>query len=659
MCGIAGLVNFRPEENKQSLIRRMLGQMRHRGPDAAGLFVDGPVGLGHTRLSIIDLNSGNQPICNEDQTVWVTFNGEIFNYPELQKDLKAKGHQFYTKSDTEVLVHLYEEYGCRLFQFLNGQFAFALWDKKRQTLLLGRDRMGIRPLFYSCNANQRLVFGSEIKALLADPAVPRQLDPQSLGDIFTCWTSLGSKSVFEDIFQIPPGCYALFSKEKFSIEPYWTLSFDSEPDKKQTLEQWTGELSDLLLDATRIRLRADVPVGAYLSGGLDSTFISAMIKKKFNNRLSTFSIGFADKRFDETLYQKTAVESLQTDHKLIQCTHEDIGRIFPEVIYHAETPLLRTGPAPLYLLSGLVRRSDFKVVLTGEGADEIFAGYNIFKEDKVRRFWAKHPDSKLRPRLLEKLYPYIFSQGNSKNQRFIEQFFKKDLKATDSPVYSHLLRWQNTHQLHSFFSKPLRAATNTLEQFNTRACAALPPKFFSFEPLSRAQYIESTLFLPNYLLSSQGDRMAMANSIEGRFPFLDHRVVELAGRIPVKMRLNGLEEKFILKQAAKNFIPDQLVKRPKQPYRAPTSQCFFSKSGPDYVAQLLSEKAISQTGYFNPKRVAGLVSKCRKQGGDLLSERENMAMVGILSTQLWDHFFVSDFSAKPAYEENEIQLFSL
>jgi asparagine synthase (glutamine-hydrolysing) len=305
-----------------------------------------------------------------------------------------------------------------------------------------------------------------------------------------------------------------------------------------------------------------------------------------------------------------------------------------------------------------VRDNKFKVVLTGEGADEIFAGYNIFKEDRVRRFWARNPESKLRPELLKKLYPYIFSQQNGKAQALIKGFFKKGLSDVDSPVYSHMLRWQNTAQLMNFFSADTKNKTENFDQFAERYISMLPSNFSSGHPLNRAQYTEINIFLSNYLLSSQGDRMAMANSVEGRYPFLDHRVVEFAFKVPPRFRLNGLEEKFILKQAAKSIIPRELIERSKQPYRAPISRCFLGDTPPDYVEELLSEKAIRQSGYFDAAKVARLINKCRLQKGNLQSERENMALVGILSTQLVDHMFIRNFPAYPIQEPENVKIYS-
>lgn len=656
MCGIAGIIDFKNPEDSLALLRRMLGIIRHRGPDAFGMYMDETAGLASTRLSIIDLNTGDQPIHNEDKTVWVVLNGEIFNYPELRAPLIAKGHQFYTKSDTEVLVHLYEDAGPRMLEKLNGQFALAIWDVKKQNLLLGRDRMGIRPLFYHLDKGP-LAFASEIKALFVDPHIRRRMNIQTLGDIFTCWAPLGSETAFDGIFQIPPGHYAVYSKDGMKCSPYWSLAFHETGPWDRPVSDWMEELTELLLDATRIRLRADVPVGAYLSGGLDSTLITTLVKRNFNNKLCTFSVGFSDNRFDEAVFQRRAVESLQTNHKSIRCTENGIGSVFRDVVWHAETPLLRTGPAPLFMLSGLVRDQNFKVVLTGEGADELFAGYNIFKEDKVRRFWARRPDSTLRPRLLERLYPYVFSQGNGKGKVFLTQFFKKGLQEVDSPVYSHLLRWENTAQLKSFFRQELQQEMGGLDDFVERFVASVPKEFAEWGSISKAQYTEMSIFLTNYLLSSQGDRVAMGHSVEGRFPYLDHRVVEFAARVPARYRMNGLKEKFLLKKIAGGLIPPELIERPKQPYRAPISRCFVGPSAPEYANDLLSEKVIKEKGYFDAKKVSRLLDKCRRRAGELLSERENMAVVGILSTQLLDELFLQNFPPSPIKEPEDVTIY--
>ncbi len=659
MCGIAGIINFTSHEDKERLLRDMVGLLGHRGPDAAGMLLGGATGLAQARLSIIDLEGGDQPMCNEDRTVWVVFNGEIFNYPELRSRLISKGHKFSTTSDTEVLVHLYEDLGPDLVSELNGQFAFAIWDASRQRVCLGRDRMGIRPLFYTVQGG-RLAFASEIKALFADPSLHRRLDLQTLSDVFTCWSPEGETTPFEGVSQLPPAHVATFDQSGLSKHAYWQVPF-LEPglalaESDRILEDWVGEFTELLTDAARIRLRADVPVGAYLSGGIDSTFISSLVCTNFNNELRTFSVCFSDATFDETPYQQQALSRLGIRHESICCTANDIGEIFPDVVWHTETPILRTAPAPLQMLSGLVRDNGFKVVLTGEGADEMFAGYNIFKEDRIRRFWARNPESQIRPGLLKRLYPYIFNQENERAAHFTKVFFKRGLTDTNNPVYSHLLRWSNTSQLSSFFSEQVSQCSSGLDAFVGRIAGQLPQGFMDLSSLSRAQYLEISLFLSNYLLSSQGDRMAMANSVEGRYPFLDHRVVEFAARVPPRYRLNGLKEKFILKKAAKGLLPDELITRAKQPYRAPISSCFFGDGAPDYVDELLSEEAIRKSGTFDPGKVSRLVDKCRKQQANLTSERENMAVVGILSTQLLDHQFIQNSPAERSVPRDDIKV---
>ena len=664
MCGIAGIIDFSGRKPDEAMLRRMLGLIRHRGPDAFGIYMDDIAGLAFTRLSIIDLHGGDQPIHNEDQTLWIVCNGEAFNYIELRPDLEVRGHKFYTNTDTEVLLHLYEEKGPEMLNDLNGQFAMAIWDKNRKELFLARDRMGIRPLFYT-KVGTRIIFASEIKAIFADLAIPRTLDPVTLSDIFTCWSPFGDKTAFEGIQQLMPGHYALIGADGMKTRQYWKLTFEHNTNSDRPLHEWKEELKGLLQDACRIRLRADVPVGSYLSGGLDSTYTTSIVKKIFNNHLCTFSVSFADSRFDEAFFQAKAVQALGTDHKMIHCTDVDIGKDFPDVLWYTETPLLRTAPVPLFQLSKLVRENNYKVVLTGEGSDEIFAGYDIFKEDRIRRFWSRQPSSSVRPRLLQRLYPDIFQQSDARARAFLEGFFRKNLSFVDSPGYSHMIRWNNTALLQGFFSSTLLSTlsgsshptTQRPNDFFDRFAASLPPDFMAWNPLSRAQYTESTIFLTNYLLSSQGDRMAMAHAVEGRFPFLDYRVVEFATRVPPTYRLMGLKEKFILREAAQDVIPPELANRPKHPYRAPISKCFFGDQHLQYVDDLLSESSLKEKGYFHPEKVAKLVAKVRRQDGQLLSERENMGLIGILSTQLLDEMFIKNFPYRPIIEPEKVKVY--
>jgi len=633
----------------EAALRQMLAMIRHRGPDQFGIYLDERVGLGNARLSIIDLSSGQQPISNEDGTLWIVFNGEIFNHVELRPELEARGHCFHTHCDTEVILHAYEEFGPGCLSRLNGQFVFAIWNQRDQSLFIARDRLGVRPLFYTV-AQGTLLFGSEIKAILADPRVQARLDPVALDQIFTFWSTLSPRTIFKDIVDLPPGHFMRVKDGKILIEPYWQLSFPRSDsgvsrDKRECME----ELRDLLIDATRIRLRADVPVGAYLSGGLDSSTIAAIIRNYTSNRLDTFSIAFTDPDFDESEHQQKMARFLGTDHQVVRATHTDIGRVFPDVVWHTETPLLRTSPAPLFLLSKLVRDHRFKVVLTGEGADEFLGGYDIFKEAKVRRFWARRPDSQLRPGLFQKFYPWI--SGLSKGGvAYLAAFFGEGLGNTDSPGYSHSIRWRTTSRAKRFFSGDARTAIESEVRARDQH-PWYPDGFGSWDPLHQAEFLEISVFLSQYLLSSQSDRVSMAHSVEGRFPFLDHRVVEYCNNLPPTMKLWGLTEKYLLKQISRQWLPEEICQRPKRPFRAPIHRSFFSGTWLDYLEELLSTSSLEATGLFNPLAVGQLKSKLER--GQSLGETDDMALVGVISTQLLVHQFVDDFRMPPPLDDRD------
>jgi asparagine synthase (glutamine-hydrolysing) len=666
VCGIVGQFCFSGDQvPDQALLRRMLGAIRHRGPDQFGIYLyedrSCRLGLGNARLNIIDPVGGQQPISNESGTLWIVFNGEIFNYLELREELQRLGHRLRTRTDTEVIVHLFEQYGIDCLDRLNGQFALALWDERTQELFLARDRLGVRPLFYTQQSGV-FRFASEIKALLADGRVAAELDPVALDQIFTYWSPLAPRTALRGIRSLPPGHWLRVGpRGDLHVRQYWRLGFppagaESYGDAGEAAER----LRDLLIDASRLRLRADVPVGAYLSGGLDSSLIAALIRRFSDNRLETFSVAFTDPAFDESGYQRQAAEHFGTRHHAITCSPADIGRVFPEVIWHTEVPLLRTSPAPLYLLSRLVRDHGFKVVLTGEGADEFLAGYNLFKEVKVRRFWARQPDSRWRPLLLTRLYGYVHGlQGG--NSRWLARFFGQGLKDVACPTYSHDLRWRNTQRLKRLFSPALTDGIAGLRR-DECGCSggvsqigrevSLPDDFSSWSPLARAQYLEATIFMSEYLLCSQGDRVAMAHSVEGRFPFLDHRVVEFCGLLKPRLKLHGLKEKHLLKKVARPFLPDAVWRRDKQPYRAPIEASFFPGGKPlDWVDELLAPKSLEAAGCFQPSAVQWLLTKLRQQG--FLSETDGMGLTGVLSTQLLHRQFIGQRRSPPSLSDSE------
>jgi len=582
-----------------------------------------------------------------DGKLWITFNGEIFNYIELRDELIKKGHTFATRSDTEVILHLYQEEGESCVQRLNGQWAFAIWDAPQQKLFLSRDRLGVRPLFYTQTGNSFL-FASEIKALLACPEVERELDLLALDQIFTFWVTLPPRTAFKGIWQLPPGHSLVLENGQTRIWQHWHLEYAPENDRTEDgEEQCTEELLALLLDATRIRLRSDVPVGAYLSGGLDSTLITALTKGLVGDKLRTFSVSFDDAEFDESAYQQEASEFIHTQHSDVKCSREDIARVFAEVIWHTEQPILRTAPAPLYLLARLVRDSGFKVVLTGEGADEILGGYDIFKEAKIRRFWARSPGSSWRPLLLKRLYPYM-DGIQRQSSAYLKSFFHVTSEDLANPFFSHLPRWDLTAKLKMFLSDDVRAEIGSGAAISALE-GTLPHSFSSWNSFNQAEYLETMYLLPGYILSSQGDRMAMAHGVEGRYPFLDHRVVEFSVKLPPRLKMKVLDQKHLLKRAASGLIPESIQTRHKQPYRAPDGPSFAGASG-NYLDEILSPHKLKQQGIFNPQGVAALVAKFKS--GRASGTKDNMALVGILSTHIMLEHFVnsvgpSDFTRSP------------
>jgi asparagine synthase (glutamine-hydrolysing) len=641
MCGIAGIYNYhsRQEPSQELSIKRMLSIIRHRGPDESGIYIAANAAIGSVRLSVIDIASGQQPMCDESGNYWIVYNGEIFNYEQLSNDLKKKGVQLKTKCDTEVVVQMYALYGSACLALFNGQFSFCIYNKKNKEFFLARDRVGIRPLFYWAQ-NNAFAFCSEIKGLFTLSQVKKALRPESLAQIFTCWTTISPDTPFEDIYELPPGHHMRVSSSKIQIEKYWSLDFPFDGNTNtSSLPDLVEEFNVLLKDAVKIRLRADVPVGAYLSGGLDSSVTTSLIHEINPDILNTFSIGFKDKAFDETAYQLEAVRYFNTNHTAFECTPTEIAEQFSNTVWHTEFPILRTAPTPMFILSKKVRERNIKVIITGEGADEFLGGYNIFKESKIRRFWAKEPKSTVRPKLLSKLYPYLSTMENANNMMASRMFFGYKLTETNNPLYSHLLRWHNTSRIKAFFSDDVSTKLNGYDPIES-LYPKLPDNFMKWSDLAKSQYLEASIFMSGYLLSSQGDRMAMANSVEGRYPFLDYRVIEFCGKLNDNFKLNGLNEKFLLKKMSSGKIPASITKRTKQPYRAPIADSFFNAGSPAYISESLSEENLRSFGLFNHLKVKRLIDKISLQKN--ISEVDQMAIAGILSTQLLYKMFILD-----------------
>lgn len=638
MCGIAGVWHRDKRDVNVGALRRMTEALAHRGPDH-GVHLEPGIGLGHRRLPIIDLHTGQQPISNEDGSVWVVANGEIFNYLELRAELEKRGHRFKTQSDTETLVHLYEEKGLDFVDDLNGQFAIAVWDRARRRLVLVRDRVGICPLYHAKLADGTVLFGSEIKALLAHGALRAELDPVALGQVASLWVTVPPRTSFKGVEELPPGHMLVLEEHRRRDIRYWRHEFPAEHEyEMHSRDYWSEQLRDLLQDSVRLRLHSDVPVAAYLSGGLDSSILVAIVKRFYNNDLTTFSVGFSDARFDERKFQQQMVAYFDTDHHEVEVDGADIGRAFADVVWHAECPMMRTAPAPLLRLSELVRDSGIKVVLTGEGADEVFAGYNIFREDKARRFWARSPDSAWRSKLLSNLYTYV--ERDPRAEAFWRLSFRKGLENTSDPYFSHRIRWQNMSQLKGLFAANVRAEMQSDDAMLADLETHLGPGRERWHPLCRAQYLEMSLFMSQYLLSSQGDRMMMGNAVEGRTPFLDHRLIELAARIPPKFKLRGMNEKAILKRSFEDLLPPAISQRPKQPYRAPITAC-FARDADNLATQLLQEHALEESGLISVPAAVKLLKKATTDGREM-SERDEMALTTVASLQLLHHHFVAN-----------------
>ena len=634
MCGVAGVAR-RPGGGGISveLLERMAGAIRHRGPDGWGLHADERVGLANVRLSVIDLARGVQPMANEDGNVLVVYNGEIFNHLALRGELEARGHLFRTHSDTEVLVHAYEQWGERLLERLNGQFAFAIYDRRAGSLFLARDRFGILPLYYA-ERDGDLYFASEVKGLLASGEVERALDPAGLDEVFTFWAARPPRTPFRGIRALEPGYAARWQDGRLTLRRYYAPDYrEGRVEPADALEA----LDELMCSSVRLRLQADVPVGGYLSGGIDSSIVCALAAAGSPHALRTFSVTFDDPRLDESAYQQAVAADVKSRHAVQRVGPGDIARVFPDVVRHTETPLVRTAPAPLYLLSRVVREAGIKVVLSGEGSDEVFLGYDLFKETVVRLLCRRRPASQWPPRLLDGLHPDVAPEARKGD--FWRRYFMS-AGAPDDPLFSHLPRFQLTARIKDFYSSEFRAALGRFDALEELR-AALPAGFRGWSPLARAAYLEMTTLLSPYLLSSQGDRMAMAHGVEARVPYLDHRLFEFAAALPGRSKLRGLREKDILRRwgEATGVLPRAVIQRRKQPYRAPDIPAFFEGRGgpPEYVEALLEPASLERTGIFDPRSVAGLVRRCR--AGRAAGFRESQALVAVLSTELWHREF--------------------
>lgn len=625
MCGIAGFISNNCTE---TTLERMGDVLTHRGPDETGYYCKDNVGLVSKRLSIIDINNGKQPVCNENENITVIFNGEIFNYVQLQDELEAKGHRISNNSDTAVLPHMYEEYGTGMFERLSGQYAIAIYDISCKKLILARDRMGIIPLsFYYKNGE--FFFGSEIKAILATGRVRRALSYEAIFDIFTFWSPQDDRTIFRDVFSVLPGEYLEFQNKVIKRDKYFKLKF-REINEELEFSRAAEDIEALLSKAVQRRLIGDVKVSTYLSGGLDSSLITSILASRYDSSVEAFSIGFEDGRFDESKYQIMVCDHLGIKQNSILFRNSEIPGLIKKIILHTETPLLRAGPIPLFKLSELVNKNNVKVVLSGEGSDELFGGYDIFREVKIRNYLRNHTDSNFRKQLFRKVNQFSDSRIQSAPSGSLNYFYMHN--SNDNLLDSHYTRWRQLGFFERFFSDRIKSVIKEMQYPNYYRSLKLESVqgMRDWTGIQKSQYFEIETFLTRYLLSSQGDRVSMANSVEVRFPFLDDELVDYSMSLNDKFKIRALNEKYILKKIAEKYLPYELVNRKKFPYRSPLN--VRDIMGDSYMEYMLSEEGIGRFDLFSASKINGFIKSILEK--DTLSERETMLMMGVMTLQV-------------------------
>lgn len=591
MCGIVGYMDLCGEGRiaKERLVR-MADTITYRGPDSSGYFVADNIGLGFRRLSIIDLLGGDQPMYNEDGSVVLICNGEIYNYLELKQRLIQQGHTFATKSDVEVLLHLYEEEGEEFVKKLNGQFAFALYDRKKDNLFLARDHFGINPLFYTI-VDGLFIFASEIKAILEHPSVPREVDLTGLDQILSFPGLVSPRTMVRGVSSLKSGHCMTVRRSRVVVEEYWDLDYPKlgEISYDKPADYYIEELQQILFRSVKLRLQADVPVGFYLSGGLDSSLIAAAIGKVSNNgRRHSFSIGFTDKEICETEYQRLVARHVSSAHHEIIFDESEVIQRLSSMIFHCECPVKETYNTCSMALSEAVRRAGIKVVLTGEGADEWFAGYVGYRFDSIRARQAKKDD------------PESICEEEVREQVWGDKNIVYEVNLTS-------LRQQNT----GLYSDEVN---DCFEDFHCLKHEVVKKeRLVGRHILHQRSYLDFKLRLSDHLLSDHGDRMALANSVEARYPFLDKELVDFTRTIPPDLKLRGFTEKYILKRIAEKFIPKNVVDREKFGFRAPGSP-YLLRQNNEWINDLLSYERIKRQGYFNPTVVEALKTRYSNPG---------------------------------------------
>jgi asparagine synthase (glutamine-hydrolysing) len=629
MCGIAGFVSrseFAGERAAEAsaVLDRMCRVIAHRGPDDQGTLVTGAAALGMRRLSIIDLAGGHQPMSGCDPRVTLVFNGEIYNYRELRRDLEARGHHFKTSSDTEAILHAYEEHGAACVESLRGMFGIAIWDERTRSLFVARDRAGKKPLYYTLTPEGTLVFGSELKSLLQHPEVRREVSPEALDSYLSFGYVPDPLAIFQDVWKLPPGCHLTFAGGRVTVEQYWDFPF--EPEEGRTEDDWVEELRALLDEAVRVRLVADVPLGAFLSGGVDSSAVVGLMARAGDRPVKTFSIGFREDSYDELRFARVAAKAFGTEHHEFTVT-PDVCAVVDELVWHFDEPFADSSALPTYMVSKMAR--DYvKVVLSGDGGDELFAGYTRYAVDQRRSGFARLPrvvrEGLMRP--LGRRLPH-----GARGRNFIHNV------ALD-PVD----RYVEEVSIFTRLNKPSLYA----EEFRRRLGAADPATLFlehaarvpTAEPLDALLYLDAKTYLPGDILTKV-DRMTMAVGLEARAPLLDHKLIEFVGRVPARFKMRGLETKHLFKRAVEGLVPDEILRRPKQGFGVPIQQWINQELRGRTRETLLDHRATAR-GYTNESYVRLLLDEHERGRRDHAAE-----LWALFVLELWHRNFVD---RKPA-----------
>ena len=632
MCGIVGIVNKSRRKVSRERLEAMARLLQHRGPDDAGLYLSENhkgAGLAHRRLSIIDLEGGHQPLCNEDGTVWVVFNGEVYNYQELTRLLTARGHTFRTKSDTEAIVHMYEEKGEGVFQYLRGMFAFAIWDDRTGRLLLGRDRLGQKPLFY-WEGTRAFAFASEVRALTVLDGFPRRVDAEALHHYLTYQYVPTPMSIFEGVRKLPPAHYAVLEDGKLRTKRYWSPPFEREIPAGE--KSYVDQVRTTLSAATRMRLISDVPLGAFLSGGMDSSITVGLMSSLAGEKVRTFSIGFQEKRYDELEYARLAAERFSTEHREFVVEPRAL-EVLPRLVWHFGEPFADSSAIPTYYVSQQTRRF-VTVALTGDAGDECFAGYPRYKAAKMASWFDAMPRA-LRGLAASRIWKHLPA---SVEQKTIRRRLKKLMAALNLPPEERYLRWIcifDDEGKDSLYTPEFAAqvAGNRSANILLNAYRRLGHRDF----VTRTTFVDMITYLPDDLLVKV-DITSMACSLETRSPFLDHKVVELAARMPIDLKLRGFRGKYILKKAFADLLPDRIIKRPKMGFGVPIS-VWFRESMKDFVRDCLCSKRARERGIFDPKAVKGLID-------DHVAGRfdHGYRLWALLMLELWARMFIDQKS---------------